>query len=114
MDSRWYAVFYRPRKSLPSVRRRIGTAWLSPLLARMRRSPQYLAVLEPFLGKDIKQISHQNHWARNIPRTCEMEAGDLLLWTLFTVHGSAPNVSDYERRFMINTYVRASDSERGE
>ena len=22
--------------------------------------------------------------------TCEMEPGDLLLWTLFTVHGSAP------------------------
>jgi len=46
--------------------------------------------------------------------TCEMEPGDLLLWTLYTVHGSAPNVSDYERRFMINSYVRASDSERGE
>ncbi len=46
--------------------------------------------------------------------TCEMEPGDLLLWTLFTVHGSAPNVSDYDRRFMINSYVRAGDSERGE
>ena len=46
--------------------------------------------------------------------TCEMEPGDLLLWTLFTVHGSAPNLSDYDRRFMINSYVRASDSERGE
>ena len=46
--------------------------------------------------------------------TCEMEPGDLLLWTLFTVHGSAPNVSDHDRRFMINSYVRARDSERGE
>jgi hypothetical protein len=46
--------------------------------------------------------------------TCEMEPGDLLLWTLYTVHGSAPNVSDTDRRFMINSYVRASDSERGE
>ena len=43
-----------------------------------------------------------------------MEPGDLLLWTLFTVHGSAPNVSDYDRRFMINSYVRAGDSDRGE
>ena len=43
-----------------------------------------------------------------------MEPGDLLLWTLFTVHGSAANVSDYDRRFMINSYVRAGDSERGE
>ena len=46
--------------------------------------------------------------------TCAMEPGDLLLWTLFTVHGSAPNVSDYDRRFMINSYVRAAGSDRGE
>jgi hypothetical protein len=46
--------------------------------------------------------------------TCEMEPGDLLLWTLYTVHGSAPNVSQYDRRFMINSYVRAADSDRGE
>lgn len=46
--------------------------------------------------------------------TCEMAPGDLLLWTLFTVHGSAPNVSAYDRRFMINSYVRAGDSARGE
>jgi hypothetical protein len=46
--------------------------------------------------------------------TCEMEPGDLLLWTLFTVHGSAPNMSTYDRCFMINSYVRASDSDRGE
>jgi ectoine hydroxylase-related dioxygenase (phytanoyl-CoA dioxygenase family) len=46
--------------------------------------------------------------------TCEMEPGDLVLWTLYTVHGSAPNVSAFDRRFMINSYVRASDSDRGE
>ncbi len=46
--------------------------------------------------------------------TCEMEPGDLLLWTLFTVHGSAPNESSYDRRFMINSYVRAAASDRGE
>jgi ectoine hydroxylase-related dioxygenase (phytanoyl-CoA dioxygenase family) len=187
----------------PKANRRIvlqahWTAWLSPLMEQMRRSEKYFAVLEPFLGADIKQISHQVHWKppgakytsyrfhqdarfregnvkdfsylrstvttglaidrqtvengalRVIPRshrlgylglsddgpimvgqtqneelrragldpsnivTCEMEPGDLLLWTLFTVHGSAPNVSDYDRRFMINSYVRATDSERGE
>jgi hypothetical protein len=43
-----------------------------------------------------------------------MDPGDLLLWTLFTVHGSAPNISETDRRFMINSYVRARDSERGE
>jgi ectoine hydroxylase-related dioxygenase (phytanoyl-CoA dioxygenase family) len=187
----------------PQARRRVvlqahWTAWISPLMERMRRSEKYLAVLEPFLGPDIKQISHQLHWKppgakytfyrfhqdarfregnikefdyqgstlntglaidrqsaangalRVIPGshrlgylglsddgpimvgqtpdeelrraglnpadivTCEMEPGDLLLWTLFTVHGSAPNVSDIDRRFMINSYVRAADSERGE
>lgn len=46
--------------------------------------------------------------------TCEMQPGDLLLWTLYTVHGSAPNLSTSDRRFMINSYVRAADSERGE
>jgi len=46
----------------------------------------------------------------------EMEPGDLLLWTLYTVHGSGPNtsVSD-ERILMINSYMRAADSpSRGE
>ena len=187
----------------PKANRRVvlqahWTAWLSPLLERMRRSEKYFAVLEPFLGSDIKQITHQVHWKppgakytsyrfhqdarfregnakdvgylqstvttglaidrqtvengalRVIPKShrlgylglsddgpvmvgqtqdeelrragldpssivaCEMEPGDLLLWTLFTVHGSAANVSDYDRRFMINSYVRAGDSERGE
>ncbi len=46
--------------------------------------------------------------------TCTMAPGDLLLWTLYTVHGSSPNVSSYERRLMISSYVRASDTERGE
>jgi Phytanoyl-CoA dioxygenase (PhyH) len=187
----------------PKAQRRVvlqahWTAWISPLMERMRRSDKYLAVLKPFLGEDVKQMTHQVHWKppgakytfyrfhqdarfregkskdfdhlqstvttglaidrqtaangalRIIPRshclgylglsddgpimvgatpdeelrragldpaamvTCEMEPGDLLLWTLFTVHGSAPNVSDFDRRFMINSYVRASDSDRGE
>lgn len=188
----------------PKAKRRVvlqahWTAWISPLMESMRRSDRYQSVLEPFLGPDIKQISHQIHWKppgakytfyrfhqdarfragkvkefdylkstvttglaidrqtvengalRVIPKshklgylglsddgpimvgqtqdeelrragldpkaivTCEMEPGDLLLWTLFTVHGSAPNTSSYDRRFMINSYVRADDSEqRGE
>jgi ectoine hydroxylase-related dioxygenase (phytanoyl-CoA dioxygenase family) len=200
---------YRDRNLLfevlndPKAKRRVvlqahWTAWISPLMEEMRRSRQYYAVLEPFLGRDIKQITHQIHWKppgakytsyrfhqdarfregsvkafdylessvttglaidrqtvengalRIFPRsqrlgylglsddgpimvgqtqdeelraagldpasmiTCEMEPGDLLLWTLFTVHGSAPNMSTYDRRFMINSYVRASDSDRGE
>jgi hypothetical protein len=187
----------------PKARRRVvlqahWTAWISPLMESMRRSEQYFDLLEPFLGPDIKQISHQVHWKptgakytsyrfhqdarfrqgrltehdylrstvttglaidrqsvengalRVFPGshrlgylglsddgpimvgqtqdeelrragldlskaiTCEMEPGDLLLWNLFTVHGSAPNVSNHDRRFMINSYVRAADSQRGE
>ena len=186
----------------PKARRRVvlqahWTAWISPYLERMRRDERYFRLLEPFLGRDIKQITHQIHWKppgakytfyryhqdarfrnaaavrnmlfgtvttglaidrqtaangalRVIPRshlngylglsedgtimtgetpdedlrragldpqsavTCEMDPGDLLLWTLYTVHGSAPNVSAHDRCFMINSYVRAADSERGE
>ena len=193
-----FEVLNDPKANRRVVLQAHWTAWLSPLMEQMRRSEKYFTVLEPFLGADIKQISHQVHWKppgakytsyrfhqdarfregnvkdfsylrstvttglaidrqtvengalRVIPRshrlgylglsddgpimvgqtqneelrragldpsnivTCEMEPGDLLLWTLFTVHGSAPNVSDYDRRFMINSYVRATDSERGE
>lgn len=188
----------------PRAKRRVvlqahWTAWISPLMERMRRTARFFEVLQPFLGDDIRQISHQIHWKppgakytsyrfhqdarfragqltdpslvgstvttglaidrqtvengalRVFPGShrlgylglsddgpimvgqtqdeelrragldvskvvvCEMEPGDLLLWNLFTVHGSAPNVSDYDRRFMINSYVRAADSEnRGE
>jgi phytanoyl-CoA hydroxylase len=186
----------------PKAKRRVvlqahWMAWISPYFECLRRDPRYFPVLEPFLGPDIKQISHQIHWKppgakytfyryhqdarfrnkdatrnmlegnvttglaidrqtaangalRVIPKshlrgylglsedgtimtghtpnedllrvgldpdsavTCEMEPGDLLLWTLYTVHGSAANVSAHERRFMINSYVRASDSDRGE
>ncbi len=46
---------------------------------------------------------------------CELEPGDLVMWTLYTVHGSPPNTSDRERKFILNGYARASASpERGE
>lgn len=45
----------------------------------------------------------------------EMEAGDLALWTLYTIHGSGANVSSEPRILLIDNYVRAEDSpERGE
>lgn len=172
-------------------------AWINRCFEERRRDPRYLELLEPLLGRDIRQISHQVHWkppgakytfyrwhqdarfrngqaTRNllygnintglaidaqtvangalqvIPRshlrgylglsedgtimtgttpdealrdvgldpatavTCEMDPGDLVLWTLYTVHGSAPNLSAHDRRFMINSYVRAADTDRGE
>ncbi len=200
---------YRDRNLLfevlddPKANRRVvlqahWTAWISPLMERMRRSEKYFAVLEPFLGPGHQAdhassaleaarreihllsispgcaLSGRQHQGLQLPSehgddrprhrsangrerrsadhpqkpsarvsglsddgpimvgqtqdeelrragldpssivACEMEPGDLLLWTLFTVHGSAANVSDYDRRFMINSYVRAGDSERGE
>ncbi len=174
-------------------------AWINPVLEALRRHPRYLAVLEPLLGRDIKQIANQIHWKppgakytryrfhqdlrfRERPElyrdllggyvttglaidrqdaengalevfpgshklgylglsddgpimvgetqedelrragldpgaavVCELDPGDLLLWTLYTVHGSGPNRTARDRRFMINSYVRAEDSpERGE
>lgn len=46
----------------------------------------------------------------------ELEPGDLLMWTLYTIHGSNPNrAKDRDRLFMLNSYVRAADTpERGE
>jgi ectoine hydroxylase-related dioxygenase (phytanoyl-CoA dioxygenase family) len=193
-----FEVLNDPKANRRVVLQAHWTAWLSPFMEQIRRSDKYFRVLEPFLGADIKQISHQVHWKppgakytsyrfhqdarfragnlkeigyarstvttglaidrqtvangalRIIPGshrlgylglsddgpimvgrtqdeelrsagldpsnivTCEMEPGDLLLWTLFTVHGSAANISDYDRCFMINSYVRARDSDRGE
>lgn len=44
----------------------------------------------------------------------ELEPGDVALWHPYTVHGSGPNTADGERRFYLNSYVRAEDCDRGE
>ncbi|MGF1628624.1 MAG: phytanoyl-CoA dioxygenase family protein [Kiloniellaceae bacterium] len=38
------------------------TAWLDPVLERVRRDPRLLAILEPLIGRDLKQIINQMHW----------------------------------------------------
>src|SRR6185437_10466746 len=43
-----------------------------------------------------------------------LEPGDLALWNLYTIHGSGPNRTAHDRRFYLNGYVRAEDSDRGE
>jgi ectoine hydroxylase-related dioxygenase (phytanoyl-CoA dioxygenase family) len=45
---------------------------------------------------------------------CVLEPGDLLIWGLLTVHGSQRNTSDKDRAFLIQSYYRAENSERGE
>ena len=192
-----FEVLDDPRAQRRVVLQAHWTPWISPYLEQMRRDPRYFELLEPLLGRDIKQVTHQLHWKppgakytfyryhqdarfrnaaamrnllygslnaglaidrqsaangalRVIPRShlngylklsedgsimsghtpdeelrragldpdsaviCEMEPGDLVLWTLYTVHGSAPNLSGQERCFLISSYARASDSERGE
>lgn len=37
-------------------------SWVSPLFERVRRDPRVLAVMEPLLGADIKQVAQQIHW----------------------------------------------------
>ena len=64
----------------PKAKRRVvlqahWTAWISPVMERMRRSFKFHDVLAPFLGPNIKQITHQLHWkpsARSTPRTASI------------------------------------------
>jgi len=44
----------------------------------------------------------------------ELEPGDLAMWGLLTVHGSAPNKSQHDRAFALSSYVRADTTQRGE
>lgn len=44
----------------------------------------------------------------------ELEPGDLAMWGLMTVHGSAPNKSEHDRAFAISSYVKADTTPRGE
>ncbi len=37
-------------------------AYFEPVLARYRTDPRVLAILEPLLGRDLKQIINQMHW----------------------------------------------------
>ena len=37
-------------------------AWISAYFEAFRRRPEFFAVLEPILGRDIKQVAQQIHW----------------------------------------------------
>jgi ectoine hydroxylase-related dioxygenase (phytanoyl-CoA dioxygenase family) len=37
-------------------------SWVDPVLDRVRSDPRMLAILEPLIGRDIKQIINQMHW----------------------------------------------------
>lgn len=51
----------------PQARRRVllqahWFAWINPTLEALRRHPRYLEIMEPLLGRDIKQVTNQLHW----------------------------------------------------
>jgi hypothetical protein len=61
---------YRDRNLLfevlndPAARRRVllqahWFAWINPHLEALRRHPRYLEIMEPLLGRDIKQVTNQ-------------------------------------------------------
>ncbi|MGF1592143.1 MAG: phytanoyl-CoA dioxygenase family protein [Kiloniellaceae bacterium] len=37
-------------------------SWIDPVLERVRRDPRLLDILEPLIGRDLKQIINQLHW----------------------------------------------------
>jgi len=43
-----------------------------------------------------------------------LEPGDVAFWNPYAIHGSGPNGSAHDRRFYLNSYVRAADCDRGE
>ncbi len=43
-----------------------------------------------------------------------LEPGDVALWHLYLIHGSGPNITARDRRFLINGYVIAHHCARGE
>ena len=46
----------------PIVRYAQWVAWIDETLERTRRDPRILKVLEPIIGRDLKQIINQLHW----------------------------------------------------
>ncbi len=56
------------------------------------------------------------HYGLNPSRLVDLivEPGDVALWHSYMVHGSGPNRSNMDRRFYVNGYVTAENSDRGE
>jgi ectoine hydroxylase-related dioxygenase (phytanoyl-CoA dioxygenase family) len=51
----------------PAAKRRVllqahWFAWINPKLEALRRHPRYFEIMEPLLGRDIKQVTNQLHW----------------------------------------------------
>lgn len=46
-------------------------AWIDPTLERTRRDPRLLEILEPLIGRNLKQIINQMHWKPQGAATAE-------------------------------------------
>ncbi len=72
--------------------------------------PERGTILEsPLLDRDLVAVGLDP--AKAV--TLSLEPGDLVVWTLLTVHGSGPNRSSADRRLYINGYARAADCDVG-
>ena len=172
-------------------------SWADPKLDWLRTDPRILAMLEPLIGNDIKQITNQMHWKKpgtgynwalhqdvrsRTPVHCfrelatsyvqtgvaivrhwagngamkvypgshrtgdlrrlaqsrkdgsldsqdiskggldpasaidvEMDPGDVVIWSPFTIHGGGVNSTSADsREFYINGYVKAPNCDRGQ
>ncbi|MEQ8356375.1 MAG: phytanoyl-CoA dioxygenase family protein [Kiloniellaceae bacterium] len=61
-DRNVYFCLDRDPEKGPVLRYAQWTAWLEPELEKARRDPRLLAILEPLIGRDLKQIINQLHW----------------------------------------------------
>lgn len=61
-DRNVYFCLDEEQGSGPVLRYAQWTAWLEPDLELVRRDPRLFGILEPLIGRDIKQIINQLHW----------------------------------------------------
>ena len=61
-DRNIYYCLAEDEKLGPLLRYAQWTAWLDPILEKLRRDPRLLTILQPLIGRDLKQIINQLHW----------------------------------------------------
>ena len=93
----------------PTLRRHLRfihwPSYISPVMARYRIDRRQLEIVEPLLGRNLKQIANQATWKT---------PGSEELWLPHTLHASGPNRSTIDRRAYINGYVVGDNCDRGE
>lgn len=57
-----YEIVQDPALGGPVLMQTYWMGWVDPVLEAQRRDPRYLALLEPLIGRNIKQMANQIHW----------------------------------------------------